>query len=108
MNSKFAVITVLISSLLLAGLPNSFSFEEIEGTHAKINYSVKLGPDKYFINFQVCSDMITLESPTILIQSLIDTVVVSSAKILWKETCRTYESPINAKNPDNITFTISN
>ena len=108
MHSKFFIIAGIFSaSLVLAGVQESFSLEEIEGTHAEINFSVKIGTDEYHISYFVCSDKHTIESPKILITSDSDTKEVTSTKILLAGTCQNFESQIMAKNPYKITFVIA-
>ncbi len=108
MNSKLIIFSSIISlSLILAGVSESYSLEETEGTHAEINYSVKIGNERYLINYFVCSDQKTIESPKILIMTDSDTTEVTSTKILWAGSCQTFESQITAKNPYSTTFIIT-
>lgn len=108
MNSKLIIFSSIISaSLIFAGVSESYSLEGIEGTHAEINFSFKIGEERYLISYYVCSDQKTIESPKILILTDSDTTEVTSTKILWAGSCQIFESKITAKNLSSTTFIIT-
>jgi len=83
---------------------NAFAQEELG--YSEILYSIDIGKDRYFIHFNACAGDQTLESPTILLESELETVQINSAKIIHANSCQDYEYQISTKSPDLIKITV--
>ena len=106
-NQKYlGIISILISaSLILSSSPNSYGFE-VEGTYAEVNYTVKVGAEEYYINFNACSTEKTIEFVKILIITDLDSVLLTYPMMMVAGTCHTFESLINAKSLDSIKISL--
>ena len=61
-----------------------------------------LGPEKYNVKFNICAGDKSIDKAKILVKSQIEAVQIGSNKDVPANACRTYETLIYAKNPDNI------
>ena len=62
----------------------------------------KLSTDLYMAKFSICAGDVTIKKAKILVSSAIEAIQVGSNLDVPANTCRNYESPIRAKNVDNI------
>ena len=62
----------------------------------------KLGTNLYMAKFSICAGDVTIQKAKILVSSAIEAIQVGSNQDVPANTCRNYESPIRAKNVDNI------
>ncbi|HJJ22848.1 MAG TPA: hypothetical protein OQH54_03930 [Nitrosopumilus sp.] len=69
---------------------------------AYIQSKIKIGTEKYLIKFNLCAGDKTLDKVMVLIKSQIEAIQVGSNKDVPANACRSYETQIFAKNPDNI------
>ena len=72
----------------------------------QILYSIKLGEAGYLIHFNACAGEKSILSPTILIESELDTVQINSSKIIHANSCRDFESITVTKSPQFVKITI--
>lgn len=68
--------------------------------------TINVGTEKYLIKFNVCAGDKTLDKAKILIKSEIEAVQIGTNKDIPANTCRTYETQINAKHTANIQTSI--
>jgi hypothetical protein len=68
----------------------------------KINSIVEIGTSKYLVSFNLCAGTAGIDKAKVLVQSAIESVQVGSNKDIPPESCRTYETQINANFKDNI------
>ncbi|BDQ30364.1 hypothetical protein NZNM25_09940 [Nitrosopumilus zosterae] len=74
------------------------SYEPSANILAKTN----LGPEKYNVKFNICAGDKAIDKAKVLVKSQIEAIQVGSNKDVPPNACRTYETLIFAKNPDNI------
>lgn len=68
--------------------------------------TINVGTEKYLIKINVCAGDKTLDKAKILIKSEIESVQIGTNKDIPANTCRSYETQINAKYTANIQASI--
>jgi len=99
------ILSVMIFSSYLSYNFSSNAFAE-EKPFTEILYSIYLGNDNYFIHFNACAGEKSIFSPSIVLESGLDTVQINSSKIIHENTCRGFESIIVTKSPQFVKITI--
>jgi hypothetical protein len=97
--SSFIALLSAAGLLSSAGLYQSVFAEE---PTTKINYTIKIGPQKHLTNFTVCAGDEKMTNPKIIIQSPQEIKEIALKKVLHANTCQIYEIPINAKHANMI------
>ncbi len=105
--SKFASLILLMPLFTIATTLgyNNLAFAEAN-SFTEIQYSIKVGEDRYFIHYNVCAGEKSLVSPSIILESEQDTVQVDSTKIIGENSCQGFESFIDTKSPQLVKITI--
>ncbi len=78
------------------------SFEPTVNILSKTN----IGNEKFDVKFNVCAGDKKIDKAKVLIKSQIESVEYGTNKDIPENSCRTYVTQINAKNPDNIFIVI--
>ncbi len=65
-----------------------------------------IGYEKFDVKFNVCAGDKKIDKAKVLIKSQIESVEYGTNKDIPENSCRTYVTQINAKNPDNIFIVI--
>ncbi len=80
--------------------------EEDEQIFTQILYSIKVGTEEYFLHFNVCAGEKSIVSPSIILESEQDTVQINSTKIIYENSCQSFESIIDTKSPQLVKITV--
>lgn len=104
-NNKLKLFVIFaIGSLILAGMgldSYALSNHNDSSSSSIIKYHVKVGTEKYFIKFNVCSEK-TIEKPSLIVKTDKETKEISYKKIIFSGTCKSFETIVNAKHPSKI------
>ena len=73
---------------------------------ANISSKIKIGNEKYDVKFNVCAGDKKIDKAKVLIKSQIESIEYGTTKDIPENACRSYNTQINAKNPDNIFITV--
>ena len=106
--SKFASSLLLMLPLfMIAIMPgqNNLAFAEASSI-AEILYSVNVGENRYLIHFNACAASKSIASPSIILESEMDTVQINSTKIIYENACQSFESIISTKSPQLVNIII--
>ena len=105
--SRFASLFLLMPIFMVAITPsyNNLAFAEAN-SFTEILYSINVGEDRYLIHFNACAGEKSVFSPSILLESKLDTVQIDSTKIIHENSCQGFESIIATKSPQLVKITI--
>ena len=108
MNKKlrYASLLLLIPIFVVVIAPayNNIAFAEINSS-TQILYSINVGKDRYLIHFNACFTE-PIANPSIIIESELDTVEITSAKKIHENSCQSFESIIDTKYPQLVKISI--
>ena len=71
----------------------------------QVLYSINVGEDRYLVHFNACAGEKSIASPSIVLESELDTVQINSTKIIHKNSCQSFESIIDTKYPQLVKIT---
>ena len=105
--SRFASLFLLMPLFMVVIIPshNNLAFAEAS-SFTEILYSVNVGEDRYLIHFNACAAAKSIASPSIILESQIDIVQINSTKIIYENSCQSFESIISTKSPQLVKITI--
>jgi len=99
------ILSVMIFSSYLSYNFNSNAFAE-DKAFTEILYSINLGGVNHLIHFNACAGDKSIFSPTILIESELDTIQINSSKIIHANSCQGFETIIATNSPQLVKITI--
>ena len=103
---------ITLAVLLLVSTLNSNIYAQNEKNpnvnSIKIEYSVKVAKDTYFVKFKTCIGNKIATNPTFEIKSDLSSKVVKFQKMHQANTCKSYDTTINAKHPSSIEIKMTN
>jgi len=108
MNQKMkylGLLTIILFVVAITPAYNNLAFAEVN-SFTEILYSINVGEDKYLIHFNACAGEKPIVSPSILLESKLDTVQFDSTKLIHENSCQGFESIINTKSPQLVKITI--
>jgi len=84
---------------------NNLAFAEVN-SFTEILYSINVGEGRYLIHFNACAGETSIVSPSIVLESRLDTVQFDSTKIIRENSCQSFESIIDTKSPQLVKIAI--
>ena len=105
--SRLTSLFLLMPLFVVAITPNynNLAFAEVN-SFSEILYSINVGEDRYLIHFNACSGETSIVSPSIILESNLDTIQFDSTKIIHENSCQSFESIIDTTSPQLVKITI--
>lgn len=103
---KLSTAFALIVTSILVSISGVSQSAFAEMALAEINYTVKVGKERFLTHFTVCAENEDIKNPTIIIETPQQTKEISVKKVIPAETCQTYETIVHAKYANRITVEV--
>ena len=103
-------IAVMLSAILLTSAFSANAYAEDKNPNVrsiKIEYNVKIAKEMHYIQFKTCIGNKHATSPTFVIESDVDTKTIKFQKLHESNTCKSYETKVDAKHFASIKIQMS-
>jgi len=106
------ILAMAVISMLTISIFSTEAFaEEKKKTNVnaiKIQYLAKISDDSYYIQFKTCIGSTSVNKPSFSITSDIDSKFVKYEKLHLANTCKNYETTVDAKYANSILIQMTN
>ena len=109
-NKTKTIIPIILSAILLFSAFSSNAYAEDKNPNVrtiKIEYNTKIAKDTHYIQFKTCIGNKYAKTPTFIIDSDLGTKTIVFQKLHEANTCKSYETKVNAKHLANIKIKMS-
>ncbi|MCV0393160.1 MAG: hypothetical protein K5790_07745 [Nitrosopumilus sp.] len=101
-------LIVLLSVSLFSGVAFAEEKKKSNVNLIKIQYLAKISANSYYIQFKTCLGNNSVNNPSFSINSDTDSKFVTYQKVHLANTCKNYETNIEAKNSNSISILMTN
>lgn len=99
---------VLLSVSIFSGTAFAEEKKKSNVNSIKIQYLAKISTDSYYVKFKTCLGNNPVNNPSFSITSDTDSKFVKYQKVHLANTCKNYETNIDAKNSNIISILMTN
>ena len=101
-----AILPLMILTVTFSENFVNYSYAQEELGSTEIIYSINIGKEKYLIHFDVWAGEQQLQSPTVQLESELETIEFHSTKKIPPNSCQSIEHQISAKYTNLVTVKI--
>ena len=103
---KIPALFILLSTVTLLSYSGMSNTAFAEMALAEINYTIKVGEEKFLTNFTGCAGDQDIRNPKVITETPQQVKEIPVRKMIAANTCQTYEIVVDAKHETRISVEV--